>query len=194
MLTHPTLDLLHTLGLHGMAKGFSELAAQPESASLEHAEWLTLLLEHEATLRRQKRFETRARAAKLRQSATIEDVDYRSPRGLDRALFLKLTACDWIRDFSATRNSSTSPMSASSLNFTRTPRKLHSLRTLSTSFGAGTSRSQSSAWWLLIFAAWTSTTRGTRCAACHSCVGVSNCVPGAGANTPPRRKSLTAAA
>jgi hypothetical protein len=29
MLAHPTLDLLHTLGLHGMAKGFSDLAAQP---------------------------------------------------------------------------------------------------------------------------------------------------------------------
>jgi DNA replication protein DnaC len=34
----------------------------------------------------------------LRQSATIEDVDYLSPRGLDRALFLKLADCDWIRD------------------------------------------------------------------------------------------------
>ena len=29
MLAHPTLDPLHTLGLHGMAKGFSDLAAQP---------------------------------------------------------------------------------------------------------------------------------------------------------------------
>ena len=25
MLTHPTLDLLHHLGLHGMAKGFKDL-------------------------------------------------------------------------------------------------------------------------------------------------------------------------
>jgi DNA replication protein DnaC len=97
MLTHPTLDQLHELGLHGMAKGFKELAAQLETANLTHAEWLALLLDHEVTLRRQKRFESRARAAKLRQSASIEDVDYRAPRGLDRALFLKLTGCDWIR-------------------------------------------------------------------------------------------------
>jgi hypothetical protein len=48
-------------------------------------------------LRRQKRFETRARAAKLRQSASIEDVDYRAARGLERALFLKLAGCDWVR-------------------------------------------------------------------------------------------------
>jgi DNA replication protein DnaC len=97
MLSHPTLDQLHALGLHGMAKGFKDLVAQPEATSLDHAEWLALLLDQEATLRRQKRFESRARAAKLRQSASIEDVDYRTPRGLDRALFLKLAGCEWIR-------------------------------------------------------------------------------------------------
>lgn len=97
MLIHPTLDLLHSLGLHGMAKGFKDLDAQSEARSLEHAEWLALLLEHEKTLRQQKRFETRARAAKLRHAACVEDVDYRAIRGLDRALFLKLAAGDWIR-------------------------------------------------------------------------------------------------
>jgi DNA replication protein DnaC len=96
MLAHPTLDQLLALGLHGMAKGFSDLMAQPEARSLDHAEWLALLLEQEATLRRQKKFESRARAAKLRH-ATIEDVDYRATRGLDRALFLKLVGCEWIR-------------------------------------------------------------------------------------------------
>ncbi|MGC0397100.1 DNA replication protein DnaC [Bradyrhizobium liaoningense] len=78
MLTHPTLDLLQNLGLHGMAKGFKELDAQPEARSLEHAEWLALLLEQEKTQRQQKRFESRARAAKLRHAACVEDVD---PRG-----------------------------------------------------------------------------------------------------------------
>jgi DNA replication protein DnaC len=97
MLTHPTLDQLHALGLHGMAKGFNELDANPEARTLEHPEWLALLLEHEMTLRRQKRFEARARAARLRQSASVEDVDYRAARGLDRALFRKLAACEWIR-------------------------------------------------------------------------------------------------
>src|SRR5450432_3900218 len=98
MLAHPTLDQLHTLGLHGLAKGFRELEHKPEARSLDHAEWLGLLLEYELTLRRQKQFETRARAAKLRHSASIEDVNYQKPRGLDRALFLKLSACDWIAE------------------------------------------------------------------------------------------------
>jgi DNA replication protein DnaC len=98
MLTHPTLNLLHELGLHGMAKGFKELDANPEAASLSHAEWLALLLDHEVTLRRQKRFEARSKQARLRQSACVEDVDYRRPRGLERSLFMKLADCQWIRD------------------------------------------------------------------------------------------------
>ena len=97
MLTHPTLDLLHNLGLHGMAKSFTELSLNPEAQALDHAEWLGLLLDHERTLRQQQRFERRARAARLRHTASVEDVDYRAARGLDRAMFLKLAACDWIR-------------------------------------------------------------------------------------------------
>ena len=31
MLTHPTLDLLHGLGLHGMAQGYKTLEANPEA-------------------------------------------------------------------------------------------------------------------------------------------------------------------
>jgi len=98
MLTHPTLDLLHELGLHGMARGFRTINESAEARHLGHAEWLGLILDHEVTLRRQKRFEMRAKTAKLRQAASVEDVDYRAPRGLDRALFLKLAGCDWIRE------------------------------------------------------------------------------------------------
>ncbi|WP_319796460.1 ATP-binding protein, partial [Acidisoma cellulosilyticum] len=74
------------------------LEANPESRALEHAEWLGLLVEQEATLRQQRRFAARARSAKLRHAATMEDVDYRTPRGLDRTMFLRLGACDWIRE------------------------------------------------------------------------------------------------
>jgi DNA replication protein DnaC len=98
MLVHPTVELLHALGLHGMAKAFKELDQNAEAHALSHAEWLGLLLEHEATLRRQKRFEARARAARLRHPASIEDVNYRAARGLDRALFLKLAGCEWIAE------------------------------------------------------------------------------------------------
>lgn len=81
MLLHPTLDLLNTLGVTGMAKGLQDLEAQPEARSLDHAEWLGLLLDQEVTVRRQKRFENRARRAQLRHDACIEDIDYQASRG-----------------------------------------------------------------------------------------------------------------
>ena len=90
MLTHPTLDQLNTLGLHAMAKAFIDVEAKPEAKELTHAEWLGLLLDREASARRQKRLHYRLHHARLRQDACIEDVDYKSPRGLDRALFAKL--------------------------------------------------------------------------------------------------------
>jgi len=97
VLKHPTLTQLHALGLHGMAKAFDELAANGQADGLDRLEWLTLLLDREASLRQDKRFTSRLRTARLRQQAAVEDVDYRSPRGLDRALFQKLAEGDWIK-------------------------------------------------------------------------------------------------
>ena len=96
MLTHPTLDQLHALGLHGMAKAFADIETSGEANGLGHAEWLALLLDREASLRRDKRLSARLRYAKLRQQACVEDIDYRTPRGLDRGLFAKLAEGSWI--------------------------------------------------------------------------------------------------
>jgi len=96
LLNHPTLDLLHQLGLHGMAKAFSELESSGDAATLTHAEWLGLLLDREITDRNDKRLRTRLRYAKLRHEAVIEDIDYRAQRSLDRALFNKLAEGSWI--------------------------------------------------------------------------------------------------
>ena len=40
MLSHPTLDILNELALHGCAKGFKELEANPAAVSMSHGEWL----------------------------------------------------------------------------------------------------------------------------------------------------------
>jgi DNA replication protein DnaC len=99
MLTHPTLDQLRALKLDGMAQAFIELEAQEETRDLAHAEWLALLLDREAASRNTRRFQIRLRAARLRHSqAAIEDVDFRIPRQLDKALFQQLATCRWIAE------------------------------------------------------------------------------------------------
>jgi DNA replication protein DnaC len=96
LLTHPMLDQLAQLGLSGMAQAFTELEASGDAATLTHADWLGLLVDREVTHRRDKRLATRLRYARLRHHAVVEDIDYRAPRGLDRALFHKLAAGEWI--------------------------------------------------------------------------------------------------
>ena len=99
MLTHPTIDQLRALKLDGMADAFTELQSQDRAKDLDHAEWLALLLDREAANRNTKRFQSRLRSAKLRHGqASIEDVDYRTPRRLDKALFQQLAAGRWIAD------------------------------------------------------------------------------------------------
>jgi DNA replication protein DnaC len=99
MLTHPTLDQLRTLQLDGMAQAFVELEAQDKARDLAHAEWLALLLDRESANRQTRRFQSRLRAARLRHSqASIEDIDYRTPRRLDKTLFQQLATSRWIAE------------------------------------------------------------------------------------------------
>ena len=96
MLTHPTSDRLRELGLIGMARALEEQRRQPESAEIGFEDRLALLVDREALERDTKRLATRLRFAGLRQQATPEDVDHHAARGLDRALFHRLTGGEWI--------------------------------------------------------------------------------------------------
>ncbi len=97
MLTHPMAERLRDLGLSAMADAFLDLGNQSAAADLSREDWLGLLLDREVAARDSKRLARRLGAARLRQSAVVEDTDFRAPRGLDRALFHKLAGCDWIR-------------------------------------------------------------------------------------------------
>lgn len=97
MLDHPTQDQLRALKLDGMADAFVELQKRDDAADLSHAEWLGLLIDREASSRSTRKFHTRMRAAKLRHvGASVEDVDFRTPRKLDKPLFKELAAGRWI--------------------------------------------------------------------------------------------------
>jgi len=97
MLNHPTLDKLEALRFSGMAKALTEQMAVPDIEELSFEERLGLLVDREMTEREDRRLKTRLRQAKLRQSACVEDIDYRQPRGLDKSLILDLAGCQWIK-------------------------------------------------------------------------------------------------
>ena len=90
MLTHPLAERLRGLGMAAMADAFLEMQSNSTAADLSREDWLGLLLDREVTARDNKRLGRRLRQARLRQNAVVEDTDFRTSRGLDRALFLKL--------------------------------------------------------------------------------------------------------
>jgi len=96
MLPHPTHERLITLGLAGMAKAFEEQRRSPDLNALSFEERVGLLVDREAAERDTKRLTTRLKFAALRQSACVEDVDLRTPRGIDHAVFARLVGGDWI--------------------------------------------------------------------------------------------------
>lgn len=98
MLHQPTVDKLYELRLFGMAKALEEQNASSQYEALDFHDRLGLLVDRERAERDNSRLCMRLKKAKLRLTATIEDVDYRHARGLDKAALLSLAGCQWIRE------------------------------------------------------------------------------------------------
>ncbi|MDO9011296.1 MAG: IS21-like element helper ATPase IstB [Gallionella sp.] len=98
MLLHPTLEKLTSLRFAGMAAALQEQMNMESINDLGFDERLGLLLDREQTSRENARMQGRLRKAKLRQNGSIEDIDFRHPRGLDKSLILRLADCQWIKE------------------------------------------------------------------------------------------------
>jgi DNA replication protein DnaC len=96
--TQHTVTRLRALRLEGMARAFEEQLLQPATQSLSFEERFGLLVDRETSWRDSKRIARLLKVAKLKvSSASIEDIDYRPNRGLDKRLVSTLASCDWIR-------------------------------------------------------------------------------------------------
>lgn len=97
MLIHQTLDKLDTIGLSAMATALREQLEQSQYAALSFEDRLGLLVDREAQWRENRRLSTRLKAAKLRHpAASVEDIDFRAPRSLDRSQILSLAQAHWV--------------------------------------------------------------------------------------------------
>ena len=98
MLTQQTLEKMNAMKLSAMAEAFQQHLGSGEYAKLSFEERIGLLVDTEWTAREQRKLASRLRAAKPRYRASIEDVDFKHPRGLDRQQVLGLGSCSWIQD------------------------------------------------------------------------------------------------
>lgn len=97
MLIHPVIQKLRQLSLHSMANSLHEQEEQPALENLSFAERLGLLVDVEMAARDTRRLQGRLRKAKLKHEACVEDIDYQTPRGLDKAVLVNLAQGQWLQ-------------------------------------------------------------------------------------------------
>lgn len=97
MLTHPIMEKLQVMKFDGMRKAFEEQLQMADIEKMTFEERFGLIVDREKTERENRRLKTRLSKARLRLAASIEDIDFHHPRGLDKELILSLASCQWIR-------------------------------------------------------------------------------------------------
>lgn len=98
MFTNQTIEKLSVMKLTAMAKAFSDQMQQPDIASLSFEERFSLLVDYQMVDIENRRMQNRLKVAKLRLSASIEDLDFREGRGLDRSQIMSLAMNQWVQN------------------------------------------------------------------------------------------------
>ena len=98
MLIEQTVDKMNAMKLSGMAEALKQLLGSSGHAELSFDERLGLLVDAEWIAREQRKLTKRLRSAKLRYAASLEDVDFKHPRTLDRQQVLSLGNCGFVEN------------------------------------------------------------------------------------------------
>jgi DNA replication protein DnaC len=94
----PTLEQLYGMRLNGMAEALRRQLEDPAASELAFEERFALLVESQWTWKESRALTRRLALAKLKQQACLEDIDFRHPRGLDRARWMSLAhESAWLR-------------------------------------------------------------------------------------------------
>jgi len=96
MLNHQTMEKLTALRLEGMAQALEEQRRQADISQLDFEERFGLLVERQWLWRENRALAARLHHAQLKVAASLEDIDYRHPRGLKRAQIDQLRASQWV--------------------------------------------------------------------------------------------------
>jgi len=97
MLNEQTLEKLYAMKLNGMADAFKEQLQQVNLGDLPFEDRFAFLVDCHWTWKEDGKLKRLLKNAKLKINACIEDIDYKTPRGIDKSVILRLSSCDWIR-------------------------------------------------------------------------------------------------
>lgn len=98
MTREQTFDKLYRMKLHGMAQALQEQLQQPDAVELGFEDRFAMLVDAQWLWRENRALSTRLRNAKLKQPASVEDINFRHSRQLERSVLRSLAGCDWVRE------------------------------------------------------------------------------------------------
>ena len=97
MLLEQTLDKLNTMKLYGMANALKERLVRVDHQSLSKEEFISLVVDDEWLYRENRKLTARLKLAKFKErDAAVENIDYRTARGLHKTQVLDLEHNRWI--------------------------------------------------------------------------------------------------
>lgn len=97
MLMEQTFEKLSAMNLVGMIEALKDQMNKPDVADLAFEERFGMLVDCQYLWRENRRMKRLLKNARLKLSACMEDIDYRTPRGIDKPVILSLASCEWIR-------------------------------------------------------------------------------------------------
>lgn len=97
-MINQSLEKLSQMRLHTMADAIKQQLEQPSVQELSFEERIAMIVDREWLHRENRKLTRRLKAARLKQQAAVEDIDFRQPRGLDKSVMLTLSNCQWVRN------------------------------------------------------------------------------------------------
>jgi len=99
MLNQQTIEKLAALKLNGMADNFTLQLQQPKMNDLSFEDRFAMIVDAQWDWKENNRMKRYLRDAKLKLPASVEDIDYKTQRGIDQSVMMRLIAGDWIKSF-----------------------------------------------------------------------------------------------
>ena len=99
MLNQQTIEKLAALKLNGMAENFTLQLQQPKMNDLSFEDRFAMIVDAQWNWKENSRMKRYLRDAKLKLQACVEDIDYKTQRGIDQSVIMRLIAGDWIKSF-----------------------------------------------------------------------------------------------
>ena len=99
MLNQQTIEKLAALKLNGMADNFTLQLQQPKMNDLSFEDRFAMIVDAQWDWKENSRMKRYLRDAKLKLQACVEDIDYKTQRGIDQSVMMRLIAGDWIKSF-----------------------------------------------------------------------------------------------